>query len=364
MPNMTKVVGDPRTMPTLRGELLECAVPDGVWFGTEHERVLREMVGFGTAHTDEQGRRIIAGPKGYGADELPLLTEAGLQRAHKQVDLYRRHLTAAQLVYVTPELTDVVTDVAAATPDDITITLGDLPAPAGLVVFGKPVWGTDAGPDTPGQAVRMDGLIWGSAQLPPWDSDWSDPTVPYTVEALAIGLLRLIERDHDDRLGIEFGEGRHAPSVLPIWLPLGRTDWPYGRPLIERHRIDLPESAHTSMIEDRRLIAALFAVLNQRRLVETVHVDPDRPQRRRLERRGHTAPSVRVIHLRREVRAAGSEHGEGRSVHVRFPVRAHTRKQPYGPGRALRRLVVVPAHWRGPLDGPVVHTERVWSLDR
>jgi hypothetical protein len=364
MPNMTPVIGDPRTLPALRAELLDATVTDGVWFNTEHERVLRELVGWGTASWDDKGNRIIAGPKGYGADELAPLAEAGLQRATKQVELYRTHLTNAQLVYVTPELTDVVTDVAAATPDDITMDMADLPALNGLVVFGKPIWGTDAGPETPGQPVSMHGIIWGSANLPPWDSNWTDPNVPYTVKALAIGMLRLIRRGDDDRLGREFHDDGYDTSKLPIWLPLGRTDWPYGRPLIERHRIDLPIEVHTSMVEDRRLIAALFAVLNQRRLVETVHVQAERAMRRRIERRGHTVPEVKVIHLRREVQTGRSEHLEGRTVNVRFPVKAHPRRQPYGPGRTLRRLIVVPGHWKGPEGAPVVHSERIWSLDR
>ena len=54
----------------------------------------------------------------------------------------------------------------------------------------------------------------------------------------------------------------------------------------------------------------------------------------------------------------------GRKLNVRFPVKAHYRRQPYGKGRQLRRLVLVPAHWRGPDGAPVSKVERVWELDR
>lgn len=42
----------------------------------------------------------------------------------------------------------------------------------------------------------------------------------------------------------------------------------------------------------------------------------------------------------------------GRHVNVRYEVREHTRNQPYGPGRSLRRLIQVAAHVRGPEGAP------------
>lgn len=43
----------------------------------------------------------------------------------------------------------------------------------------------------------------------------------------------------------------------------------------------------------------------------------------------------------------------GWKIDKRFQVRSHPRWQPYGPGRKLRKLIVVPAHWRGPENGYV-----------
>lgn len=362
---MTRAVDDPRSLVALRSELIACASEhEGVWFQTEHERVLREAVGFGSSTFDERGNLVISGPKGYGGDELVGLAQAELKRAHQQVDLYRQHLTHGQLVYVTPDLVDVVTEAADAAPDDLTLEPGDLPAPSGLVVFGKPVWGTDAGPETPGQPVRVDAILWGNALLPAFNADWNDPKVAYTVPAMSIGALRLIDRDQDDRLAAEWN-GAIRSSVLPVWVPLGRSDWPYTRPLAEQHRTDLPDTAHASMVEDRRLMAALFATLNQRRLVDVETLEPTKAQvkKARKYRRPELRPVI-VVHLRRtEHRPVESV--EGRRVGVRFPVRPFYRRQPVGPrGEGRRKIVLVPGHWRGPVDGPVVHAERVWSLDR
>ena len=55
-----------------------------------------------------------------------------------------------------------------------------------------------------------------------------------------------------------------------------------------------------------------------------------------------------------------SPDGPGRRGHL---VRAHTRLQPYGPGRTLRRLRVIPAHWRGNMDDRI-DSDRVYSVAR
>ena len=70
-------------------------------------------------------------------------------------------------------------------------------------------------------------------------------------------------------------------------------------------------------------------------------------------------------HLRKtEYRALGVEEGTGEKLRWRTPVRKHFKRQPYGPGRKLRKIIVIMPYWRGPEDAPVRHVERIWQVDR
>lgn len=362
VPNV-RATGDPRLLPVLRQQLLDFAERGGVWERSEVERAINEIAGpDATSTTDSHGNRIIAGSRGWGPDELTVQMNLATMRGRNSMSWYRAACEAGQLVYVTADLVDVVEQAAASVPDELTITLDDLPAPYGVVVLERPIYGTDAGPERPGQPVRVDGVIWGTAKLPPSDMDWLDPDIRYTQDSLSVGALRWVEADHGDVLAETW-----PANSLPIWVPMGRSDWPYGQPVPVEHRPGLSDAALTSMVEDRRFIAALFAVLNQRRLVETTTVTAavSRQQRRQAERKGRSYPDVVVVHLRRtEYQPVESNDGR-RHVGVRFPVRPFFRRQPYGPRvEGRHKLVLVAGHWRGPEGAPVKHVERVWSLDR
>lgn len=51
--------------------------------------------------------------------------------------------------------------------------------------------------------------------------------------------------------------------------------------------------------------------------------------------------------------------GSGNSPAARFLVRGHWRNQAHGPARALRKLMWIQPHWRGPEDSPVVPPTKV-----
>lgn len=355
-----RATDDPRLMPQLRQELIDFAKHNGVWERSEVERSMEEVAGFGsTREVAEDGNVIITGPRGWSGDEIGQQITLASERARKGMEWYRQVCEDAQLVYVTADLVDVVMQAAAAVPDDLTLTLEDLPAPSGLVVLEKPIYGTDAGTERPGEPVRTDAIMWGTAKLPPADIDWMMPDIAYSVDSLTIGSIRWVAPDHDDILATSW-----PADALPLWAPMGRSDWPYNTPVQYRHRHDIPDVSLASMVEDRQFMAALFAVLNQRRLIEQTTLTPSRQQRRQAARKGNRHPDVVVVHLRRQEYTPTEGHDDGRTISVRFPVRPHFRRQPYGPGRKLRRIVLVPGHWKGPDGAPVKHAERVWSLDR
>ena len=338
-----RATGNPRELPELRAALVELARPSGSWFQAELDKLLMEV--------------------GQRPDSEVLA--AARWHADNTVRWYRENLPAAQLIHVSPEMTEFVHAAAESAPPDTTLSLNDAPSPTGLVVFGAPIWGLDAGPVHPGGAIRVDAVMWSRVALPSRNGHWWEEVNPTPgIFGISVAMFRLVAPDHDDRLA------RALDVQAPLWLPLGRTDWPWG------DRLDMPPTEHLagggaaqwdSMMEDRRLLVALWATINQRRLVETMDVPPDRYVRKRLDRAGHGGrnETVRIVHLRRSERVPiERSDSTGRQVSVRFPVRPFFRRQRYGPGNSLTRIVLIPPHWRGPENAPIVHHERVWEVDR
>lgn len=364
-----RAVDDPRALPELRAALLELAKSDGPWHAAELQKLMMDVVGSpNSVAFDKNGSLVIAGPKGYGPEEMAELQERvliAIEQADNTLRWYREKLPMAQLIHISPDMTDFISAAADAVPHKLALTLNDAPSPTGLVVFAKPLYGTDAGPERPGEEIRIDGVMWGEAMLPARDVPWYDiRSADLRTASATIGMFRMLDPRHEDELARNFASDR------VMWIPLGRTDWPWGDPLDRTPSDYLPNTSPgqwDSMKEDRRLLAALWATLNQKRLVDTWDVFPDKYARKRLERRGHGGREerVRIVHLRRtEYRGVEKVEASGRHVSVRFMVKPHYRRQPYGPGRSLRRIVLVPAHWRGPEGAPVQHAERIWELDK
>jgi hypothetical protein len=117
-------------------------------------------------------------------------------------------------------------------------------------------------------------------------------------------------------------------------------------------------------------MAALWTIARATTVADSGQENPNRPERRRLEREGavRAHSSVRVIHLRREIPRSGDgvldERAGERKLTHRHLVRAHLRNQACGPGRTDRRLILVPPHIKGPDGAPLLRRPRVWSLDR
>jgi|SRR5262245_50361965 len=360
-----RAVGNPRELPELRAALLSLAAPKGLWHSAEIEKLVMDIAGGPKEVIRGEHDLTIVSPEGLTESEMRRRLTMAVEQADNTVRWYREKLPAAQMIHVTPEMTDFIVAAAEAVPDDLRLSLEDAPSPSGLVVFAKPVIGTDAGPEFPGGEVRVDAVMWGEALLPPRDVKWYDErSKDLRVPSATIGMFRMLAPEHTDTLALRM----EMDTV--VWLPLGRTDWPWGDRLDEQPAEHLPNANPTqwaSMMEDRRLLAALWAVINQKRLIDTWDVWPTPHARKRLEKMGQGGRDerVRIVHLRRsEYRGVERVEGTGRHVSVRFPVRPFYRRQPYGPNRSLRRIVLIPAHWRGPDGAPIVHAERIWEVDR
>src|SRR5262245_23669769 len=325
-----RAVSNPRQMPELRVALMQMAVPSGAWANSEFQKLLLDIVG-GAEHStitksDIDGTTIIAGPKGYGKDEMEnmgdIITKAS-SMADNNVRWYRDVLPEAQLIHIEERMVDFIVAAGDAAPDDLTIHLSDAPCPAGLVVFAKPVWGTDAGPENPGGPVRVDGIIWAPTRLPGRNVKWyqHEDTIndgPNDVLGISIASLRMLEPANDDIPGTKVSQ--------VMWIPLGRTDWPWGDRLdtmLEAAPNPSPNQ-HASMREDRRLLAALWATINQKRLVDTEIVLPERHAVKRMVKAGYAGQDnrVQIIHLRRsEYRMLDQTDTTGRKLQFRITVK-------------------------------------------
>jgi hypothetical protein len=236
----------------------------------------------------------------------------------------------ASLWWVGTDCCDLLEQAAPSMPPiDLTVDL--VPDLDGLAWLERPLLGSHG--QIPGVEVAFDFVHW----------------LPSFVEGLAavsIIMWRLFP-DH--------------PELAPA--PLGRSDWPYGWKT-DRRADTVSELQHQSIVEDRRLLAALWQLSTQPKSTETTQVTADRAARRRMARRGHEPAPVRLVNLnRRRHRGATTATPGSREYTCQWIVRSHWRQQAYGPGRSLRKAVLIDQHIRGPEGMPlrVRDTVKVWD---
>lgn len=150
------------------------------------------------------------------------------------------------------------------------------------------------------------------------------------------------------------------PQLPPT--PLGRSDWPYGFDTDQPPPNVRPESM-PSIIEDRRLLAALWQLTSQTKLVASSEETPYRAAAKRITRKGYEPNPVRLVYLNRKTGRSPSPSTGTREYSHQWIVEPYWRQQPYGPGRSLRRAQYIAQHVRGPDDKPlrVRDTVKVWT---
>ena len=271
-------------------------------------------------------------------------------------------------------------------PGDHVFSPDDLPSPCGLAVFERPHLGIAADRDA---TVRVHAISWGPAHLAAHASDapagapgvdavcvtsWAalEPAEGMTGDDLQRWLSAGGVEEIQEQIGTKgFHMNGGTYSVTgTLWTPLGRTDWPLGFRLDE-HADNLPEQYRASEEEDRRLLLSLMLVAGQPGVASVREERPPRPEARRSERKGRSA-TVKVVYLRR-LDHSGTEDDsppEERDEHgrvdwsCRWLVRPHFRSQPYGPGRSLRRTILVGPYVKGPEDKPLRRPTEVKAVVR
>ena len=288
-----------------------------------------------------------------------------------------RNLPAAKLWWVEPETCDLLAAAAPTLPDDVTLDLDDMPTPCGFAVFAHDLVGTDANPAADGRPVTVSAILWAPSNLPPMDGRpqagvsialfsrlvMDDGLTPEQMTWAAPDMAALDEL-LAPRRQLPPTENESFVMYGHLFAFIGRTDWLEGW-TADRCILDNPfgNDPHTvtSMAEDRRLLASLWA-LAKTPFVETTTTRPARAVARRSERKGLCA-DVQVLRLG----GGGTRHpsASGTTTITRkhsWMVSPHFRWQPYGAGRSLRKLILIPAHRKGPEDLPLLGGERVWRV--
>lgn len=283
----------------------------------------------------------------------------------------RRTFERATLWWVSEQMVDVLLAAAATVPSDVR---GDELVPLsdyGFVVLEKPWTGESVDADLHPElrdGIAIDAFSWGPVTLPDLPTRPSCPGVclssyqwaPYSLQQQANH-----GRSGDPAL---LDMMRQATMNARTWFPLGRSDWPLVDELGEPPW-PMSDQQLKSFAEDRRVLCALMTVLAHDGLATTHAQTVPRGTRRRLERAGERADGkYRVVTLRtlRDADAGGVEGGDGekRTHDHRWIVEGHWRRQPYGPGRTLRRLQYINPYVKGPEDRPLKVRETIHAWRR
>ncbi|NBH06040.1 hypothetical protein [Amycolatopsis sp. SID8362] len=274
-----------------------------------------------------------------------------------------RRLSGAQLFYVTADITRLVRQAAPSLRDKWDIQPQDLPAPTGFMLFAEPM----------AEYVREDGkridvvaVSWGGTELVTSETGGLWVTF-WTVTDFA-AIKRLARAAGASAVEAELAAHQQNAELTwdnELYLPWGSTFVTVAPG--EGGRVIDPTSiaAAETTLSWLQTVHAGWIFSNPNNLTETTEEHLPRTQRIRAERAGHRASPVRVVSISRKPSSRSVRQGDpsGRTVSVQFPVAPFFRRQPYGPGSQLRKLIPIAGHWRGPLDAPVRITQKVNVVD-
>ncbi len=251
---------------------------------------------------------------------------------HSGLDTLARHLRAAELYWVAPDMTALAASSGAQLAAARWST-ADRPTPCGLIVFGGGVGSIDTG----GVTIPVEACTWG-------------PHEDGCVIWLLLSRRRLEAEMARTDLTLVEGE---TPPLIPVF---GFT-MPVTTEPVSMTEADPKATAVVAAL------AASWLLLQQPQLIDRTREQADRKDRRALARAGHSDSEVTVIDLRRQYipddKDPDTGEGEGRRYRHRWVVSGHWRNQAHGPDRSLRRQTWIPAYVKGPGGAPLLATERV-----
>jgi hypothetical protein len=262
-------------------------------------------------------------------------------------------LTDAPIYWVSAEMTDLLSH-AVPTMPPTTMTTELLPHPNGIIFFEKPFMGKDA--RSPNSSVVVQAMAWGQSHFDVQENIRHEVVTGEGYPVRFVGN------------GVSISTWRH----FEYWMPLGRTDWPFGTDTeapfapagFEPYQLE-------SIIEDRRLFAAFLLLSQQRGITDVTEQTTPRHIAKQLARslgvkdfKNIPSPKVRLVDIHKHHHPI-EKSDETRHIEwsKRWWVGAHWRQQAYGPGRKLRRPLLIMPYIKGPEDKPLADPStivRVW----
>lgn len=259
-----------------------------------------------------------------------------LHKAQEWLRWLHGSLDRAELWWVNPDMTSVLEATAKTMPD----VHPDPPSETGFVVFARPVRGIDA--------------LLGSATMLTAAYLWAPAVVD---EGPCVTLASFDHRDSPDP-DVDPQEQRAYPAHLVV---TGTNEWPTTAVTSDTSAVPLQsEEMARSLVEDRRLLAAFWAILDSPG-VETDEAPLDRQVRRRSQRAGLLPAGVRIVLLRQPRHP--DEPGEEITVawSHRWMVSPHWRQQWY-PKTRQHKAKLIMSYVKGPADKPLVIRETVRAV--
>ena len=217
-------------------------------------------------------------------------------------------LEQARLYWIDPQFSDLAGHAAAQLPPT-TIDPQDPPSAHGLILWARPV-----------HAATITAASWTTQP--------GGTLLLVTYRTIGAGLAGAAIQRLREQVG---------------WLaPLRATTAAPGH--------NLPAGGHPAT-----LIATWLLIAQQ--ATETIPAQLDRKLHKAYARQHRPAPEVRIVRLK--PRPTNRPAGSGTGQRVRAPLRErewvgeHWKQQPYGPGRAGRRLIYIAPYLRGPHGTPI-----------
>ena len=176
-------------------------------------------------------------------------------------------LRKAELYWVSPEMTEVITTLAPSIPD----CLPQPPVKNAFVIFAKAMSGTDA---ESGETIFTSAFLWSTIDL--YKIGPCIAMESYTWRDL-VGLYQ----------GLSDEDRGHFRDIYPNRLmPTGGSEWPLNALTSEFGTLPMgTDTQKASMLEDRRLLSTFWALCSQKIVIETRH-EPSRAERRTAQREG------------------------------------------------------------------------------
>ena len=255
------------------------------------------------------------------------------------------HVRAAETYVIEPTMIDEII-ISAVTMFDENTEIGDCvgpPSSAGFMYLPRPIESIEAR----GRQTLTHAAVWGNV------------VDPRGVRGLLVALFNDLDRQPDEvmaetvnqmkRDGLFHILGPWSPSmvyVLPYFIKVGPPFLPF-----EKIEGVEPPTDYGSL-NMLRVIFAIWALMNETISVgEPIQTQHASRAAARRAKRVNIKPTVRVVTLRR-LRRPTQNPGSGQPLKWRSTVKEHYRNQAWGPGRQLRRRILIEEHARGPEDAP------------